>query len=83
MTAKSAELLDSLERRKLRRIYGPVNSEGIWRIRWNHKIYELPPMTHNNQLHRQRNMPVSASVEFYFEDEDDGDEDKVDDEDED
>ncbi|KAG8237634.1 hypothetical protein J437_LFUL018801 [Ladona fulva] len=32
MTAKSAELLDSLERRMLRRIYGPVNTEGIWRI---------------------------------------------------
>ncbi|KAG8227224.1 hypothetical protein J437_LFUL003432 [Ladona fulva] len=41
MTAKSAELLDSLERRMLRRIYGPVNSKGIWRIRWNHEIYEL------------------------------------------
>ncbi|KAG8239415.1 hypothetical protein J437_LFUL012751 [Ladona fulva] len=39
--AKSAELLDSLERRMLRRIYGPVNSEGIWRIRWNHEISEL------------------------------------------
>ncbi|KAG8226612.1 hypothetical protein J437_LFUL007685 [Ladona fulva] len=41
MTATSAELLDNLERRMLRRIYGPVNSEGIWRICWNHEIYEL------------------------------------------
>ncbi|KAG8236467.1 hypothetical protein J437_LFUL015473 [Ladona fulva] len=41
MTAKSAEPLDSLKRRMLRRIYGPINSEGIWRIRWNHEIYEL------------------------------------------
>ncbi|KAG8232804.1 hypothetical protein J437_LFUL007958 [Ladona fulva] len=41
MTVKSAELLVSLERRMLRRICGPVNSEGIRRIRWNHEIYEL------------------------------------------
>ncbi|KAG8229814.1 hypothetical protein J437_LFUL008182, partial [Ladona fulva] len=41
VTAKSAELLDNLERRMLRRIYGPVHSEGIWKICWNHEIYEL------------------------------------------
>ncbi|KAG8226780.1 hypothetical protein J437_LFUL002825 [Ladona fulva] len=40
MTAKSAELLDNLER-MLRRIYGPVNSEWICRICWNHEICEL------------------------------------------
>ncbi|KAG8229980.1 hypothetical protein J437_LFUL008557 [Ladona fulva] len=44
-----------LLRRMLRRIYGPVNSKGIWRITWNHEIYELyeePKISTNIKLMR-------------------------------
>lgn len=40
ITEKSANLLDRLERKILRRIFGPVNDRGTWRARYNHEIYQ-------------------------------------------
>lgn len=41
MSSKTSEMLDIVERRMLRRIYGPVNDRGTWRIRYNLELYEL------------------------------------------
>jgi hypothetical protein len=38
---KDENLLQILERRILRRIYGPINEGGIWRIRYNNELYKL------------------------------------------
>jgi hypothetical protein len=38
MTSKSEEMLDALERKILRRIYGPKQAEGGWRTRYNTEI---------------------------------------------
>jgi hypothetical protein len=45
LSKKVENLLQILERRILRRIYGPINEGGIWRIRRNnelHKLYSKP-----------------------------------------
>jgi hypothetical protein len=38
---KSENALRVFERKILRRIFGPVNDNGQWRIRNNHEVYEL------------------------------------------
>jgi hypothetical protein len=38
---KSANALSTFERKILRRIYGPVQDNGQWRIRYNKELYEL------------------------------------------
>lgn len=40
MTQQISNDLDAFERKILRRIYGPVQ-EGVWRIRYNHELYQL------------------------------------------
>jgi hypothetical protein len=34
-------MLNTFERKILRRIYGPIQEEGRWRLRWNNKLYSL------------------------------------------
>jgi hypothetical protein len=34
-------MLQIFERRILRRIYGPIKENGIWRSRYNHELYKL------------------------------------------
>ena len=41
MTAADCERLMVFERRVLRIIFGPVNIDGEWRIRYNHELYNL------------------------------------------
>lgn len=41
LTNKNADMLDIFERKILRKIYGPTNEDGIWRIRYNHELYQL------------------------------------------
>jgi hypothetical protein len=38
---KSENALRVFKRKILRRIFGPVNDNGQWRIRYNHEVYEL------------------------------------------
>lgn len=41
MSKQAANLIDTFERRILRRIYGPVQDNGVWRIRYNNELYNL------------------------------------------
>ena len=41
MNAKAETALGVFERKILRRIYGPVNDNGQWRIRYNHELMDL------------------------------------------
>jgi hypothetical protein len=41
LSEKDKNLLQIFERRTLRRIYGPVNEGGIWRIRYNNELHNL------------------------------------------
>ncbi|XP_024884393.1 uncharacterized protein LOC112462707 [Temnothorax curvispinosus] len=41
VTQRSASVLDAFERKVLRRIYGPTQEDGMWRIRYNHELYWL------------------------------------------
>jgi hypothetical protein len=36
---KDEHMLQIFERRILRRIYGPIKKNGIWRLRYNHELY--------------------------------------------
>ena len=41
MTNKAEEMLDVIERKVLRRTFGPTQDEKGWRIRYNTEIYDL------------------------------------------
>jgi hypothetical protein len=41
LSKKDENLLQIFERRILRRIYGPINEGGIWRIVYNNELYKL------------------------------------------
>jgi hypothetical protein len=41
MTKKIENIINSYERKILRRILGPINDNGTWRIRYNKEIYTL------------------------------------------
>jgi hypothetical protein len=41
MTKKIENIINSYERKMLRRILGPINDNGTWRIRYNKEIYTL------------------------------------------
>jgi hypothetical protein len=41
VTHKAEEMLDALERKILRLIFGPTQDEKGWRTRYNAKIYDL------------------------------------------
>jgi hypothetical protein len=41
LSKEEENLLQIFERRILRRIYGPINEGGIWRIRYNNGLYKL------------------------------------------
>lgn len=40
MTKNSENLINAFERKILRRIFGPINDQGIWRIRYNRELYQ-------------------------------------------
>jgi hypothetical protein len=41
LSKNSENALSTFERKLLRRIYGPVQDNGQWRIRYNKELYEL------------------------------------------
>ena len=41
MSADDEMKLGAFERRILRKIFGPICVHGVWRIRWNHELYEM------------------------------------------
>lgn len=41
ITQKNANTLDAFKRKILRSIYGPNQEESMWRIRYNHELYQL------------------------------------------
>jgi hypothetical protein len=41
LSKKEENLFQIFERRILRRIYGPINEGGIWRIRYNNELCKL------------------------------------------
>jgi hypothetical protein len=41
LSKKDENLLQIFERRILRRIYGPINEGGIWKIRYSNDLYKL------------------------------------------
>jgi hypothetical protein len=41
LTRKDVNILRIFERRILRRIYGPVKENDIWKLRYNHELYKL------------------------------------------
>ena len=41
LSSTDERALGVFERKVLRRIYGPICDTGVWRIRWNHELYEL------------------------------------------
>jgi hypothetical protein len=41
LSKNSENALSTFERKILRRIYGPVQDNGQWRIRYNKELYEL------------------------------------------
>jgi hypothetical protein len=41
MTKKTENIINSYKRKILRRILGPINDNGTWRIRYNKEIYTL------------------------------------------
>jgi hypothetical protein len=55
MTAKLEEELEIIERKVLRRIYGPINENGQWRKLYNHEIkqiYRAPSITEYLRVQR-------------------------------
>lgn len=40
-TQRSANVLDVFERKLLRRIYGPIQKNGMWKVRYNRELYQL------------------------------------------
>ena len=38
---KCADMINTFERKILRRIYGPINENGVWRIRNNNELKQL------------------------------------------
>jgi len=41
LTQTSEQMLNTFERKILRRIYGPTHEGGFWRPRWNNELYSL------------------------------------------
>jgi hypothetical protein len=41
LTQTSEQMLNTFERKILRRIYGPAHEGGCWRPRWNNELYSL------------------------------------------
>jgi len=41
LTQTSEQMLNTFERKILRRIYGPTREKGCWRPRWNNELYSL------------------------------------------
>jgi len=41
LTQMSEQMLNTFERKILRRIYGPTHERGCWRPRWNNELYSL------------------------------------------
>jgi hypothetical protein len=41
LTQTTEQMLQTFERKILRRIYGPIQEEGRWRPRWNNELYRL------------------------------------------
>ena len=41
LTSSEEHVLGVFKRKILRKIFGPYCDNGEWRIRWNHKLYEL------------------------------------------
>ena len=41
LTQTTEQMLDTFERKILRRIYGPIREGGRWRPRWNNELYTL------------------------------------------
>ena len=41
LNKKDESVINSFERKILRRIYGPIKENGIWRIRYNKELYKL------------------------------------------
>jgi len=41
LTQAAEQMLNTSERKKLRRIYGTTQEEGRWRRRWNSELYNL------------------------------------------
>ena len=57
MTEKITNFLNTFERKILRRILGPINENGVWRIRFNHELYQLykePTITTYIKIQRLR-----------------------------
>jgi hypothetical protein len=55
LSQKSENALRVFERKILRRIFGPVNDNGQWRIQYNHEVYELhkePDLVTCNKIRR-------------------------------
>jgi hypothetical protein len=41
LTQATEQMFNTFERKILRRIYGPIQEEGRWRLRWNNELYSL------------------------------------------
>ena len=41
LTQTSEQMLNTFERKILRRMYGPTHEKGCWRPRWNNELYSL------------------------------------------
>ena len=41
MTQKTENTLHAFERKVLRRIFGPIQENGRWRLRWNKELYDI------------------------------------------
>jgi len=41
LSQRAETMVNAFERKMLRRIYGPVQENEQWRIRYNHQIYQL------------------------------------------
>ena len=41
LNKQAANIVNTFERRILRRIYGPIQVNGIWRMRHNEELYQL------------------------------------------
>jgi hypothetical protein len=55
LTQTSEQMLNTLERKILRRIYGPRHEGGCWRPRWNNELYGLykaPNIVENIKIRR-------------------------------
>jgi hypothetical protein len=57
MTEETKRKLEVFERKVLRKIFGPINENGIWRSRYNHELYQLfkeTPVSESVKLQRLR-----------------------------